>query len=89
MEPDKKIKNINEIINKMKLACVAFINAGVVPGVKTDSHNSTKKLIYNNSQCLYGNVNDFIVANEKIKWEKKIVKSLIITFTQPKFSRDI
>lgn len=31
------------MINIMNDACVALIKAGVVPGVKTDSHNSTKK----------------------------------------------
>ena len=39
------VRNINtnkDIINNMNEACVAVINAGVVPGVKTDSHNSTK-----------------------------------------------
>lgn len=64
MDPDKKIKQINDMINNMKLAWVALINAGVVPGVKTDSHNSVKKLIYSS-------LNDFIVAIGKME-EKKL-----------------
>lgn len=43
MDLVRYIKDNNEMINIMNDACVALIKAGVVPGVNTDSHNSTKK----------------------------------------------
>lgn len=41
----KKMNVANEMSNKMNDAWVALINAGVVPGVNIDSHNSTIKAI--------------------------------------------
>ena len=57
------VRNINtnkDIINNMNEACVAVINAGVVPGVKTDSHNSTK--------------NDMFRSKKSSLWNAWIVK---------------
>lgn len=45
MDLVKKINVASDVSNRMNDAWVAFINAGVVPGVNIDSHNSTMNAI--------------------------------------------